>query len=232
MFGVLFDEKHTYKDFGLYCTGMEIGLPSVKKKVIDLKGADGVLDLTEVFGRTLYGNRKLVFRFDHEERNYTAWATHYSLIANYLHGKRRKITLDNDPNYYYTGRITCRGSKNNVPFSQIVVEVDASPYKRELHDSMDYCWLWDTFSFVDGVIREYYDLMVDGTYTLVVIGSEMPITPVIYTSAAMTVTFDGKEYELIAGENKPYGLVIRDGENRLVFTGHGMASVSYRGGKI
>lgn len=232
MYGVTFDEKHTYNDFGLCCTSVEIGAPNVKKKVVNLKGADGMLDLSEVFGRVLYGNRKLKFTFDHEERNYTAWATHLSALFNYLHGKRRQITLDNDPNYYYDGRVAVKGTKNNKPFSLVTIEIDAAPYKRELHDAMTYCWNWDKFSFLDGVIREYYDIRVDGSYTLVIFGSEMPIMPVIYSSTAMTATYNGVEYELHAGENKPYGLIISEGRSELVFTGTGTVSISYRGGKI
>ena len=107
MYGITFDEeKHTFDDFGLCCTKVEIGLPTVKKKQINLKGADGVLDLTDIFGRTLYGNRKLSFHFDHEEANYTEWMIRASQVVNYLHGKRRKVVLDNDPNYYYDGRIS------------------------------------------------------------------------------------------------------------------------------
>ena len=31
----------------------------IKKEQIELKGADGYIDLTEVFGRPMYGNRPL-----------------------------------------------------------------------------------------------------------------------------------------------------------------------------
>ena len=232
MFGVKFDEKHTYTDFGLCCTALEIGLPTVKKHIVNLKGADGFLDLTEVFGRPLYGNRKLSFQFDHEERNYTEWMETVTQAVNYLHGKKRKIILDNDASYYYEGRATCKIIKENKVFSMLVVDVDAAPYKRELRDASEYCWNWDTFSFINGIIREYYDIFVDESYTIVVMGSEMPVMPIFYSSAPMTVTFKNREYAISAGETKPYGMVIEDGENTLTFTGRGLVSIGYRGGKI
>lgn len=233
MYGITFDgEKHTYDDFGLCCTSVDIGLPTVKKKQINLKGADGVLDLTDAFGRTLYGNRKLTFRFDHEDRNYTEWMIRAAEVVNYLHGKRKKVVLDNDPNYYYDGRISCKITKNNKIYSQIIIEIDAAPYKRDLRDAAEYCWNWDKFSFIDGVIREYYNIPVNGEYALLIIGSEMPVTPVLNVSAPMTVSKDGRTYHLVAGENHPYGLVIYDGENTLEFEGNGIVSVSYRGGRI
>lgn len=232
MYGITFDDKHTYKDFGLSCVSVDVGMPPVKKKRIDLKGADGVLDLTNIFGRTLFNNRKLTFKFDHEEKNYRVWASHLSAVANFLHGRSRKVILDNDPNYYYEGRITVKGTKSNKPFSLLTVEIDAAPYKRELRDAKDYCWNWDTFSFLDGVIREYYDLIVDGSYVLTMIGSEMPVTPVFLCSSAMLLEFDGNTYELEAGENKIYEIVIGEGAYNLTFTGNGIVSVSYRGGRI
>ena len=49
-------------------------------------------------------------------------------------------------------------------------------------------------------------------------------------SAAMTVNYDGKDYELKQGTNKIYDIVIKEGENPLMFTGTGTVTISYRGG--
>jgi hypothetical protein len=46
----------------------------------------------------------------------------------------------------------------------------------------------------------------------------------------MTVRYDGKDYELKQGTNKIYDIVIKEGENPLMFTGTGTVTISYRGG--
>lgn len=233
MIGITFDDEiHTYTDFGMKMTSLSIGLPDVKKKVIDLKGADGIMDLTEIFGRPLYGNRQIVATFDLEEKDYTNWASNISRIGNYLHGQKRKIVLDNDKNFYYEGRITEEHTKENKPYSLVTLTMDCYPFKREVQDSTKYCWNWDRFSFVDGIIREYGNIRIEGDYTLVIVGREQVVIPTIYSDADMTVTFLGKVYSLKPGRNYIYNIVIREGRNELLFHGSGTVSVEYRGGKL
>ena len=106
--------------------------------------------------------------------------------------------------------------------------VEADPYKYEL-TAGDEDWLWDPLDFESGVIREYKDLDVAGEYRLIIDGTEKWIIPEIVVSADMTVAFEGKQYSLKAGNNKVYGIVIKEGENVLTFRGAGTVSVKYRG---
>ena len=63
MKGVKFGNYHSYNDLDLILSQKIIGTPSIKTEVIDIPGGDGVLDLTEYFGETKYGNRPLTFEF-------------------------------------------------------------------------------------------------------------------------------------------------------------------------
>lgn len=56
---VRFDGKDSWADFGLIRSGAEIEAPDPKTSTVDIDGADGVLDLTDYFGETLYKNRKI-----------------------------------------------------------------------------------------------------------------------------------------------------------------------------
>ena len=109
---------------------------------------------------------------------------------------------------------------------------DCKPYKKELADSTAEDWLWDTFLFEDGIIREYGNIVVNGVYTLNVIGREQILVPIIYSTTAMTVTYKNKTYNLASGKNYIYSIIIRPGDNLLVFKGSGTISVEYRGGKL
>lgn len=232
-FGITFDgDKHTYRDFGLICTALHIGLPEIKDNVIPLKGADGYIDLTEIFGRTMYGNRTIKAEFVVKELDEHEWAVNISNLANYLHGRRRKIVLDNDSEYYYDGRITEEHEKEYRPYSKVVLTMDCAPYKKEIQNSSLGDWLWDPFDLNDGIIREYGKIEVDGSYTMNIIGLDQKQVPVIYSTAAMTVMYKGMAYDLTVGKNYIYGIVIESGENVLVFHGNGVISVEYRGGKL
>ena len=210
-YGILIDEvKHTYRDFGLICTSLQIELPELKKKQIELKGADGYIDLTEVFGHPMYGNRTIKAEFVLKETG----------------------AEDCDPAYYYEGRFEEEHEKEFRPFSKVILTADCKPYKKELADSTAEDWLWDTFSFEDGIIREYKNITVNGSYTLNIIGREQILVPIIYSTAPMTVTYNNKTYNLVTGKNYIYSIAIQPGDNLLAFKGTGTISVEYRGGKL
>lgn len=229
--GIMFDdEKHTYDDFGLRITTINIGFPSAKTSKIDIPGADGYLDMTDYFG-TRYDTRKLTIECDVEDKNYYNWAGRMSQISNYLHGKRRKIVLDWDNGFYYLGRGSCEYDKDNRVYSEITLKFECDPYKYDL-TATDEDWLWDPFDFEEGVIREYGNQAVDGTLALTVVGSPMPVVPKIIVSADMQVLFGGESYRLKAGENYLPDIEIKEGEHVLTFTGHGTVTVSYRGGSL
>lgn len=232
-YGILFDEeKHTYRDFGLICTSLQIGMPEIKSKLIELKGADGYIDLSEVFGRPMYGNRTIEAEFVMKETGAEDWADNISNIGNYLHGRSRKFVFDSDPAYYYEGRFEEEHEKEFRPFSKVVLTADCKPYKKELADPITEDWLWDTFSFTDGIIREYGNITVNGSYAINIIGREQIQVPIIYSTAAMTVTYNKKLYNLAAGKNYIYSIAIQPGDNLLEFKGTGTISIEYRGGKL
>lgn len=229
--GITFDgEKHTYNDFGLRIKSVNIGLPAVKDNNIEIPGTDGYLDMTDYFG-TRYENRTLKIECDVEDRSYENWVSKVSQISNYLHGKKRDLVFDWDPGYYYTGRGAVKVEKDNRTYSTIILEFDCEPYKYEIYDSSGN-WLWNPFSFIDGVIRNYGNLEVNGTLELQVIGSAMSVVPEITASAAMNVTYGSETYSLLPGLNYLLDLEITEGEHTMTFTGNGTVSVLYRGGSL
>jgi len=48
----------------------------------------------------------------------------------------------------------------------------------------------------------------------------------------MQVEFEGERFDLKAGENYLPDIEIKDGEHVMTFTGHGIVTVSYRGGSL
>ena len=56
--GVLFDDKiHTERDWRLKLISIYIPMPDPKTQLVDIPGADGTVDLTEVNGRPAYNDR-------------------------------------------------------------------------------------------------------------------------------------------------------------------------------
>lgn len=231
-YGVTFGDKHSIKDWNIYLKSRPtISPPDPKTAYADVPGFDGSIDLTEsASGRVSYNNRKLQCEFvvmDGRER----WPTIYSTILNYLHGQLMKVIFDEDPSYYYEGRFEVDKWQSNRFNSTIVITGNVKPYKMEITDSTEK-WLWDPFNFETGIIREYADLIVDGTLQVTVLGSRLISVPLITTSNVMTVKFNGQIYNLVKGENEIPEIQIEDGENILIFEGSGTVSIKYRGGSL
>lgn len=228
MNGVRFDDKHSYDDFGLILTSVILPNPEPKTYELEVPGADGSMDLTELFGSVKYHTRTISFTFAFSSGHWQRYARN-SEVANALHGQKMKLILDEDPSYYYIGRVNFKEWKVDKSIGRLEIGVTADPYKYELQSSLEE-WLWDPFDFETGIIREYRNIRVDGSLTINIPGRKKPVTPVIISSTAMTVTFDGRQYDLMAGEQKIYGITIMDGDNYLTFKGNGIISIDYRGG--
>lgn len=133
---------NTYSDWHLVPDGLPvIAMPEHKTTYIDIPGASGKLDLSETLTKyPLYDNRTGSLGFialDEftENRTYPAWNELYQTIADFLHGKRMRLTLEDDIGYYYEGRMTISGWSSGAgsgPSMSFDYEFD--PYKYAQSD--------------------------------------------------------------------------------------------------
>lgn len=87
--------------------------------------------------------------------------------------------------------------KSNKRLATIVIDCDCDPYKVEKNSTSD-PWLWDEFSFVDGIIYTN-KVTVSGSATATLINRRKVVSPTFTCSAAMTVTFESVTYSLPVG---------------------------------
>ena len=225
---VLFGNTKSHEDWGLKLETIQLSFPEAKKDQIDIPGSNGVIDLTEVNGKVCYKNRTMTLAFSLDD-DYAKWHLLSSRIAKELHGKVIKCILPDDPNYYYEGRFSLDSKKTNDVITDIVITGDVHPFKMDVYSSSEE-WLWDPFSFENGIIRSYHDIEILGTTEVFVIGSEMPVVPKFICSADMDIEFNGSVFRLSAGETMNYDIILSGGENQLIFTGQGTVTIEYRGG--
>lgn len=231
MAGVLIGECHTEKDWGLLWTDLSIGEPEAQTKVIDIDGRDGALDLTDfLYGDIRYKNRPISITFVMKSDIYK-WHSLKSEIANYIQGQKRKIILDTDKGFYYLGRGACEIVKENALINGVTISFDAEPYKYERYGSLE-PWVWDTFCFEDGIIRDYRDLEVNGTMVLMIPGRRKKVVPVFECSESMVLEYHSISYTLPKGKSKVMDLQLGAGEHILTFQGKGTVSVDYRGASL
>lgn len=161
-FGALFipdggQPVHSYRDLGLFPDAdswPEFPAAEPKTEQTPIPGTNGVLDRSEALtGYLTFKNRRgtLVYTLDDP----AMWESVSTRVRRLLHGKTGRIIRDADPAYYYYGRITVPTLKADRVKGTITITGDLEPYKYEITDTAE-PWLWDSFSFTNGVVRTIY----------------------------------------------------------------------------
>jgi hypothetical protein len=232
--------KNTWADWYLIPSSRPvINPPEPKTNYIDIPGGDGYLDLSTVLtGDIAYNSRQGSLEFivdngflsDYKASN---WSKLYSQIMDYLHGKLLKMTLEDDPSFYYEGRLSVNSWKSDEHNSKITIDYTVSPYKFEAFSSLE-DWKWDSFNFESSIIRDYRNLKVNGSLRMVIIGRRMSVTPTFIVKSddglGLNVAFNGTAYHLDDGVSRVVNIRTGPGDNSFMFTGHGTVSIDYRGG--
>lgn len=132
-----FGDKNTWEDWHLIPTSRPVvSPPSPKTQSVEIPGANGQIDMTEALtGYPLYSNRTGSFEFIVVNDTYSLveyhedWAEVYSEISNYLHGRKMKMVLEDDPDWYYEGRFAVNAWKSGDHFSNITIDYNVDPFK-------------------------------------------------------------------------------------------------------
>lgn len=213
MKGVRFGNYHSYDSFNLILSQKTIGTPLPKTETIDIPGSDGVLDLTDFFGEVKYNNRELSFEFSTIVPQ-GAFMDLFSSVQNALHGKKMKISWDDDPFHYYMGRITVSEWKANKSIGKLTIDCDCEPYKYDVSET---------------VVSQY----VDGTGTFYLENDKKRVVPTITASSEMLFKYEGTYYNPgIIGTFTLPEIELKEGTNIVEVTGVGSVSFSYRKGKL
>ena len=133
---VTFGDKNSWTDFHLIPTSRPvIPPPTFKERYVDIPGRDGEIDLGSVFSEgPVFNSRTGSIEFLVDLDAWSSWALAYSTIATYLHGKTMRMTLDDDPEFYYEGRFTVNQWQSGQSFSTVVIDYNLQPFKKSNSD--------------------------------------------------------------------------------------------------
>jgi len=224
--------------------------PSVKESYVDVPAADGSLDYTEVLaGKARYANRVGTWEFIVDNGDdYQKWNEFYSDILLKLHGKRfTNIILEDDPLYYWKGRLTVQGQFGNKDYSSISIGYNLEPYKWPMEYKGVLWWQWKEL-FSNNIIYGPFSVNGFRARNLINEKDEDIIANLNVTYVMNAVRYDGSEvtqynmlshsfdqhldeYDtttLFTGDN-PFRL--HPGNNFIYFVGHGSVTVEYERGK-
>ena len=124
-----------------------IAPPEVKTKIVEVPGMNGDLDFTEsLTGYPVYKNREGDIEFM-VETGHEDWNEVYQSMCSYLHGRKLYFALEDDPGYYYYGRITVDQYRSQKDNSKITIHYNTEPPKYDYCKGLNGDAWWDTFDF-------------------------------------------------------------------------------------
>lgn len=236
---LIIGEKNTWTDWHLIpAKRPSVSMPQIRTKFIEIPGAFGTLDLTELLtGCPVYGDRTGSWEFimDPDREDMTSWANLYQTIAMYVHGRRRRVVFTDDPEYYYEGRLAVAGLEPEEGYTTLTINYELDPYKLPVHDPFDTGWLWDPFDFETGVIPQGRSTTISGTTTVTLYGKSEDYSPAFKCSSAMTLEYEDRRYSLISGVNYLHEIIIQADDpsaHSFKFTGNGTVQISEMGARL
>ena len=207
------NEISAYRDWNIVLTKVEIPPPTPKTTSVEIKGADGEIDLSEVLTNDIkYKNRTIKLTFEvMDDKEY------YSITSNvgkYLHGKRVTFILNDDDSYYYTGRATINSWECVQRKGTIVITIDADPYKYEITE------------------RVINVKLNNETKDIILINGRKHICPTLDVTGSVSLVWNGARYTLCKGKQQVINFILSEDKNLVSFTGTGTVKITYRRGEL
>lgn len=207
------DEVSAFYDWNIVLTDSEIQFPDPKTSIVDIKGADGVLDLSEALtGEIKYSNRTIDLTF--ELLDDSDYMTLISKIGAYLHGKMITVQLTNDPLYYYTGRASIDKWECVRRKGKIVITVDCDPYKLRVDETI-----------INAVVA-------NEEKTFILTNERQRVYPTLSVQGNITMMCNDTNYELSDGVYKLLTFYLVEGDNVVKLKGNGSVKFTYRMGAL
>ena len=211
MKGITFGNLHSFNDLRLILTSKEIGSPEIKVRKIDIEGADSAIDYTDFFGEPKYSDVTHKFNFStivHQAE----FLSLFSTVKNALHGKKMRIILDDDPLFYYVGRLNVSSFTNEKNIGNISVEADCEPYKYKL-------------------AKTVVSKTVNGTNNVVLVNGRKRAVPEvnIASEGRIRIEYQGVNiWDLGSGSFTLPELELVEGENLVTVTGTGTITFTWQ----
>ena len=214
---VQFDGMDSYDKWGYHLAHKVIGEAEPKYNLVQVPGGVGYIDLTDALGVMGYNERELELTMkdiaDHNE-----FIRHYSAMQADIHGKRCKITLSEDPDYYWDGRCSVGAMEQDGIACYVTVVAICQPYKLKQSKTV------------------VQDDSLTGEYKEIVLSSDkMPTIKTITVQQETAIQYNGATYSINTGTHRILGIVLGAGSGTIKAKapgGSGSIKIEYQEGAL
>lgn len=214
---VRFDGMDSYDEWGYHLAHKVIGEAEPKYNLVQVPGGVGYIDLTDALGVIGYNERELELTMkdiaDHNE-----FIRHYSAMQADIHGRRCKITLSDDPDYYWDGRCSVGAMEQDGMACYVPVVAICQPYKLKQSKTV----VQD-----DSLTGEYKEIVLNN--------DTMPTIPTITVQQETTIEYNGATYSINTGSHRLLDIILVSGGGTIkakALGGSGSIKIEYQEGAL
>lgn len=230
MFEIIFNGKGSFSDFGALVDGFKPQPPTPKIIKDDVPGMNGQYDFSTVLsnGEVVYNPGKIPCILDFFASSKEELMVKKTQLLEWLLSGQHQLIYTGESAKYYIAQIEDEIKFDLISANNGTLEITFTvyPFKFSIDQFGDD--IWDDFCFLTDYTQYTNIFNISGTTTVKAYNNGRSITPTINCSSAMTLTFGGNTYNLVQGDNTPWGLKLQNGENDLLFTGNGTVKIEFR----
>ena len=171
--------------------------------------------MTDFFGGAKFENVTHKFQFSTIVPQ-AQFLSLFSRVKNALHGKKMRIILDDDPLFYYLGRVHTMGFTNDKNVGTVTIECDCEPFKYKLQPTS-------------------VSVTVNGTQAVTLTNGRKRAVPEvkIQTASSLNIVYQGSNiWDLGSGSYTLPELELVEGENTVTVTGTGTITFTWQEGDL
>lgn len=230
MYGLTFNNEHSYTKYGLVVVSKKISTPSKKKITLDVPYMNSCYDFSTIGsnGEIVYNKRNIEVDFALLSSNKKELQTMITKAIEWLQdSSSSKLIFDDMPDYYFMAELEEEIEiTSSTVIGEFTVKFIAEPFKTGVSvEGTEKAW--DTFNFEEDYLQESV-YTVSGSKTITIYNTGRLVMPTINCSAAMTATFNGKTYTLYARDNDIYNFKLANGANSITVNGTGTIKFIWR----
>lgn len=225
-YGIWFNGKHTYDDFGITIADKDIGYPDKEKIKIKVPFSNIEYDFSELYGDQTYTERNLKYTLNvldkHRNIDMLEVNTIETSLSNWLmnSGGKQRLYDDAMPGYYYLAEV-----EGSLDFEELrnygTLDVEFTAYPFMIGEYLEGNDLWDPFNFELDVFQQV-EFVVDGTLDVTLYNVGTPnVNPGIEASSSLEIIKGNTTYQIPAGKSESLDFVLSSGENDLTIEGNG-----------
>lgn len=221
MYGIKYNNKHSFKDLDLKVIDRDISESSKTKVTETIPFSNIVYDFSNLYGSQVFKPKKMVYTFQINEIYKHKLEFKRMEIENWLLYNNSKTKLEDDvvKGYYFLAECTETDFEDLKTYGKIKATFEAYPFRiSTLQDGHD---IWNEFNFELDMAQDT-KFSINGTKTIKLYNNgSIEINPTITCSSEMKIIKGNTTYNLLPGTSKSFSFKLDKGLNDLTIVGNG-----------